>query len=384
MERVLFVDDEPKILEAYRRTLRKDFKVIPAEGGKQALELLANEEPFPVIVSDMNMPEMNGVQFLAEVKKRYPQSIRIMLTGNADQETASQAINVGDVYRFLNKPCPPDKMTVAINEALGYYRLMQAERELLEETVRGSVLALSEILSMAKPAVFGRVNRIKNLASRCCQQMGLENQWEVETAASLSQVGLVALPDDLQEKIIKGESLTDEEQKLYITHPKVASNLIQHIPRMESIADAVNWQTASFSSAGGDGAPCGADIPIASRVIKPVVDYLAHLAKAGEPKLAHELLVQSSDQYDPEVIAALSSVLEEEARGVVRNLNVAQIRAGMTLAQDVSTSSGALLIETGFEISETMVTRLVNFWRNGEIPEQLAVYVPEENDSNAA
>lgn len=383
MEKVLFVDDEPKILEAYRRTLRKEFKVVPAEGGKKALELMENEEPFPVIVSDMNMPEMNGVQFLAEAKKRYPQSIRIMLTGNADQKTASEAINIGDVYRFLNKPCPPDKMTAVINEALQYYRLLQAEQELLEQTVRGSVLALSEILSMAKPAVFGRVNRIKNLVSRCCAQMRLENQWEVETVASLSQVGLVALPDQLQEKIIRGGVLSDEEEKLYLTHPSVAANLIRHIPRMESIADAISWQLASFSQV-KEGVPSGEDIPIAARVLRPIVDYLAQSTKTGSSKAAHEALFAAPDDYDPDVLTALKGVLEEDAKGVVQQLSVGQVCAGMILAQDVVTSSGALLIENGFEISETMVTRLVNFYRNGEIPGQLAVYAPAEEDSDAA
>ncbi len=383
MEKVLFVDDEPKILEAYRRTLRKDFKVVSAEGGSEGLQILEAEGPFPVIVSDMNMPEMNGVQFLSEVKKRYPQSVRIMLTGNADQKTASEAINVGDVYRFLNKPCPPDKMTEAINDALGYYYVQNAEKDMLENTVRGSISALSEILSMAQPKIFGRVNRLKTLASRCATQLGLDNVWEIESIASLSQIGIVSLPDALQQKVINGDVLSDQERELVAAHPQVAASLVGKIAKLESVAEAIRWQQAEFNQSIAPEAPTGTDIPIGARVIKVLNDYLCFYAQVKDMGAARAMLLGNEDAYDADVLAAVETLLEDDAKGVATNINVSQIKAGMVLAQDVLTVSGALLIENGFEVSETMATRLINFWRNGEISEQLAVYVREEDDDDA-
>lgn len=102
--RILFVDDDPNILKGFQRNLRKDFTVSVAEGGQQALELIQSSEPFAVIVSDMQMPGMNGAEFLYAAKKISPDSVRMMLTGNADQQTAINAINKGDIFRFINKP----------------------------------------------------------------------------------------------------------------------------------------------------------------------------------------------------------------------------------------------------------------------------------------
>ncbi|MEZ5481386.1 MAG: response regulator [Porticoccaceae bacterium] len=193
-ERILFVDDEPNILQAYQRTLRKSFNVVPATGGKQALEIAGKEGPFPVVVSDMNMPEMNGAQFLSVMKEKYPDTVRIMLTGNADQGTVVSAVNVGDVYRFLNKPCSPEEMTSAINAALSHHRLLRAEKELLEETVKGSIQAMVEILSIASPRIFGYAPTIKDYMVKCAGQMGIGNLWELEAAALLGQIGAVTLP----------------------------------------------------------------------------------------------------------------------------------------------------------------------------------------------
>lgn len=103
--RILFVDDDPNILKGFQRNLRKHYDISVADSGQTGLELIANSEPFAVIVADMQMPRMNGVEFLAQTRKISPDSVRIMLTGNADQQTAIAAINRGDIYRFVNKPC---------------------------------------------------------------------------------------------------------------------------------------------------------------------------------------------------------------------------------------------------------------------------------------
>ena len=89
LEKILCVDDEPNILQAYQRSLRKDFQIDTADGGEQALALMASAGPYAVIVSDMRMPGMDGVQFLTSARALAPETVRIMLTGNADQKTAA-------------------------------------------------------------------------------------------------------------------------------------------------------------------------------------------------------------------------------------------------------------------------------------------------------
>src|SRR5258708_28798973 len=102
MEKILFVDDEPNVVEAYQRSLRRDFQNAIATSGAQALEMIAAGGPYAVVVSDMRMPEMDGVQFLTKASELAPDTVRIMLTGNADQQTAIEAVNQGHIFRFLN------------------------------------------------------------------------------------------------------------------------------------------------------------------------------------------------------------------------------------------------------------------------------------------
>ncbi|NNL57722.1 MAG: response regulator [Pseudomonadales bacterium] len=373
-ERILFVDDEPKILEAYRRTLRKSFTVVPAESGKQALELMASEGPFPVVVSDMQMPEMNGVELLTKIKELYPNTIRMMLTGNADQQTAVDAINTSDVFCFLNKPCPPDKMTEKIKAALKQFDLQHAEKELLDGTVRGSISALGEILSIARPRVFGRITQIKSLAARCAEQMQLDNVWEVESTALLSQIGLVSLPETVLEKIFAGETLCEAGQAQFERHPEVAAQLISQIPRMDSIADAIRCQFLDYSGRSDFSGEARSKIPVAARIVRAVSDLIAAMSPGVDPKSLLAKMAAKPGAYDPKVLAALEVVLVNYACGNIIEIDIGQLLPGTVLAQDIVTNSGALLIEQGQEVCPSMVARLVNFCQSGEISDRVKVY----------
>jgi len=122
-ETILFVDDEPAVLEGYQRLLRQEFEIETAASGEQALEKLTNKGPFAVVVSDMRMPGMDGAQLLAKIMVKFPQVMRIMLTGNSDLPAAMRAVNEGNVYRFLTKPCEKEDLVRTINTALVQYRL---------------------------------------------------------------------------------------------------------------------------------------------------------------------------------------------------------------------------------------------------------------------
>src|SRR6266700_2888600 len=116
--KVLCVDDESNVLEAYQRNLRKRFTIDTALGGEPALALIASQGPYAVIVTDMQMPGMDGVEFLMRVRQKAPDTVRLMLTGNADQKTAVEAVNKGHVFSFLSKPCPAESLEAALENAL--------------------------------------------------------------------------------------------------------------------------------------------------------------------------------------------------------------------------------------------------------------------------
>ncbi len=146
MNRVLFVDDEVQMLNAIKRALRKQFEIEIAVGGAKALELIEVSDPFRVVVSDMQMPGMNGIEFLRHVKERSPDTVRIMMTGDADQRTAVNAVNQGDIFRFLQKPCDPDELVRAISDAVDQAECREQEKERVIQAVN-EVEAISTELS---------------------------------------------------------------------------------------------------------------------------------------------------------------------------------------------------------------------------------------------
>jgi DNA-binding NtrC family response regulator len=155
---VLCVDDEPKILEGVALHLRRHYRISMATSGTEGLAIVGGSDPPAVVVSDMRMPEMDGATFLGKVKEQAPDIVRLLLTGQADMTSAIAAVNQGQIFRFLTKPCNAQTLLAAIAAAAEQYRLLTAERELLEKTLRGSIKALTEVLSLANPLIFGRAN----------------------------------------------------------------------------------------------------------------------------------------------------------------------------------------------------------------------------------
>ena len=183
-EKILLVDDEPNVLDGYRRTLGREFTLETAVGGQEALALM-EKAPYAVVVSDMRMPGMDGVQLLSRVKTQSPDTIRVMLTGHADMETAINAINEGSIFRFLNKPVTKDMMAKTLTSALVQYRLVTAEKQLLEQTLSGALQVLTEVLSLVNPAAFSRAGRARRYIHHVVTSMKLGNPWQYEVAAML-------------------------------------------------------------------------------------------------------------------------------------------------------------------------------------------------------
>ncbi len=136
-DRILCVDDDPNILAGYQRILHARFALDTARGAQEALKKMQTQGPYAVVVSDLRMPEMDGITLLTKVRELSPDTVRIVLTGYADIQMAMAAVNEGSVFRFLAKPCPPEHLAKALQAALQQYRLQRVERELLELTLRG-------------------------------------------------------------------------------------------------------------------------------------------------------------------------------------------------------------------------------------------------------
>jgi FixJ family two-component response regulator len=134
-DRVLFVDDEKGVLDAYERLLRKEFYVSVASSGQQGLAAIEEHGPFAVVISDMRMPGMNGAEFLSQVKQKAPDTIRMLLTGYTDLSAAIDAVNEGNIFRFLTKPSSKEVLVEAINIGLKQYHLLTTEKELVKKAL---------------------------------------------------------------------------------------------------------------------------------------------------------------------------------------------------------------------------------------------------------
>jgi two-component system sensor histidine kinase/response regulator len=144
MSKILFVDDEIEILNGYKRNLRNFFDINICSNPLEALEMLDNCDKYSVIVSDYRMPQMNGNEFLEKVMEKCPDPIRIMLTGQTDLRIAIDAVNNGNIFRFLEKPCPIESIKKNLYDCVEQFRLRKADEELYEMKSRFISLVTQE------------------------------------------------------------------------------------------------------------------------------------------------------------------------------------------------------------------------------------------------
>ncbi|MDR3553197.1 MAG: response regulator [Syntrophobacteraceae bacterium] len=382
--RILFVDDDVNVLDGFRRQFRKTLAMDTAPGGKEALEVLEQGGPFSVIVSDLRMPGMDGIQFLSRARETAPESVRILLTGYADLETAIDAINQGNIFRFLTKPCKPEDLLKTISDGVRQYDLITAERELLENTLRGSVKVLSEILQLVNPEAFGRASRIRHYMRAVGKRMRVDNLWQIDTAASLSQIGCVILPQEALRKLYLGQELSGEESQLFSMHPFVASDLLANIPRMESVSEIIAFQQKNFDGSGAPADPRkGEDIPLGARILRVVLDFDTLLAKDHDKLGSVEQLKARTGLYDPLAVAALAEVIKTEESFTKASLKASELRDGMVLYGDVVLLNGRLLAPRGYKVNRTLRERLRSFAETHGIKEPIAVLVPKEPPENS-
>jgi response regulator RpfG family c-di-GMP phosphodiesterase len=381
-QRILCVDDDANILLGYQRALRKRFSIEVAMGGEEALQAVAEQGPYAVVVADMRMPGMNGVQLLTEIKRVAPNTVRMMLTGNADQQTALEAVNEGQILRFMTKPCPPEDFARALEAGLEQYRLVCAEQELLTKTLSGSVKILSDVLALACPMAFGRSSRVRNLVRSMAGKLGDGDAWMTEIAAMLSQIGCIALPDGVLEKIHRGEELEVAEFEAFAAHPLLGRDLLKNIPRLEGVAKIVAYQQKQFDGGGSPRDGCrGEEIPLGSRILKAALDFDSLTSQAGTPEMAMAEMLHRPGRYDPRVLETLRSTLNVKQAHVVRELAIDELVDGMILARDVKSQQGTLLCAKGQEVTRAVRLRLRNYAYNLGISGPIKAFVPIDLDS---
>jgi response regulator RpfG family c-di-GMP phosphodiesterase len=391
--RILFVDDEPALLDGIRRLLHRDYALAFAGSADDALAVIARDGPFAVVCADMRMPGRSGVDLLSDVAERHPGTVRLMLSGNADQATAVDAINRGRIFSFLNKPVTRERLVEAIDSALRMHALLESEKVLLERTLAGSVQTLIEILGASLPEQFGRAVRLRALARRFGPTLG-GHAWRLEMAAMLAPIGWSTLAPETLEKIARRQSLGPEEEAQRRRVSEVSARLIANIPRLEPVAEVVRYAAKGFDGTGlpEDGRK-GMALPVDARILRLLGAMLDACADGVDEAAALARLRYRAVEFDPALLAGLAAAIAPggavsdgpAATTIVEDLPLAELtllHAGDVLLTDLLLADGTLALARGTVMTDILFAKLRHM---AELrPFQLPVVVRRESPVAAA
>lgn len=354
--KLLCVDDEPRVVHGLERHLRERYEVLTATSGAEGIDRLAQNKDLAIVISDMRMPEMDGAVFLRHVHSVRPNAVRILLTGHADIQAAIKAINQGQIFRFLTKPCPPDELLGVMSEAERQYELVMTEKHLLQQTLVGCMKALADMMSLANPEVMGRAVRLKRRVCAIAKELQLERRWQVEAAALFSQLGSLCLPAATVRKLAGADPLEELEWRDVESSARAANRLIAQVPRLEPVSRLLDLALGLESPDKADEAQRG---PVELLRLAIDLDSLEFNGASAETALQ---TLRERAIYPDELLDAVARVMSH-SRETLRYTSVplTQLRAGMVLDEDILTRRGVLIAPRGCEVTSSFLEHIRKF-----------------------
>ncbi len=319
--RVLLVDDDAALLESLARLLRPEMEIRTAASGRGALDALAAEGPFDVVVSDLKMPGMDGIELLSRVSRQCPDTVRVLLTGHADLRVAMDAANLGYVYRFLTKPCPPELLLLEVRQSLERARLERDRRELAamrrcKALLQGVVRGFSSLVEARDPYLAGHQQRVTALSLAIGRELGMTPR-DLETlrvAGLLHDVGKVFVPADL---LTRPGILREEELSLIRMHPQVGYELLKHLDQDWPIAVIIRQHHERMDGSGYPQGLTGSFITQGARIlaVADVVDAMCserpYRSSLGQARALEEIEQNRGRLYDERVADACLTLFRE-------------------------------------------------------------------------
>ena len=362
-EKILLVDDELLLLQSLRRELGLTYHIDTAESGAEGLEKISSSGPYAVIVSDFRMPKMDGIKFLTQVMEVAPNTVRMMLTGNADLPTAVDAINKGQIFRFLSKPCSGSLLTQSLDAGLRQYQLVMAEKELLESTLKESISMLIEVLAIVNPKAYGRSLRIQQLVSHIVKQRKMKNGWQYEMAAALSQLGWITFSQQMLEKTEANQTFSASEAVIFANHPFTAGKLLKNIPRLEAVTRMITGQDRSIDDLCLDpDYPEAYQVDLGSHILKVCIDYDQLMLQGLLHDQIMDRLKTRQNCYLPEILQALAGLnsyqpLSEQRR--IEEVTVKELDVGMLVVEPIHNKVGEVLVSRDTYITRSILIKLL-------------------------
>ncbi|QDT06924.1 Hydrogenase transcriptional regulatory protein hupR1 [Rubripirellula lacrimiformis] len=354
--KLLFVDDDPILLGVLSgiasRGLGPDFEINSCEGGETAIEAANSLGPFSVVVVDMQMPKMNGIETIGHLREKMPKAVFVMLTGNKDQETAIQAINAGQLFRFLSKPCKAEELTSTILAAQTQYNKLTSRNELLSKTLAGTLDLMTDLIEMPSGRNIDTtrmLEAIKDLARR----MSVELDWEEEIAARVFLVGIATLSPREAEIFDSQEPTTVEHRELFAKICRTSAGLLRKMPRFDWIVELLHAVPSAerFHRS-------GERIDV-SAVLLRVVFYWNFLTMKG---LCVEAVSATIRKILPEVndllIDAMECLHDNRDALCLTRVSAADLRPGMIPHEDITGQNGSICIAGGRRLTQSTIENM--------------------------
>lgn len=402
--RLLCVDDEPNILSALRRLFRQHgYQISVANSGAEGLQVLA-AQPFDLVISDMRMPEMDGAQFLAQVRDRWPETVRILLTGYADITSTIDAINKGQIYRYVSKPWDDNDILLTVRQALERKALEREkarletltaqqneelkdlnanlEPKVMERTVElrkahekvktsfiTSIKVFANLIELREGSLAGHSRRVADLARKIANQMGLSpgEAQNVFLGGLLHDIGKIGLPDALLAKPVS--HMSGDDLGHYRKHPTKGEQSLMALDELREAAKLLRSHHERFDGQGFPDGLAGLAIPLGARILAVANDYdglqIGVIApRRLSPEDAKKLIAEGrGKRYDPQVIDAFLSVtggVERDETGE-QTLLPADLKPGMVLAKDLVTRDGVLLLSADYLLEPNLIRQIQDY-----------------------
>lgn len=401
---VLCVDDERNILTALRRLLRANgYEVLIAGSGQEGLEVLANQ-PVDLVLSDMRMPEMDGAGFLGRVRSQHPETLRILLTGYSDLSSTVEAINRGQICRFLSKPWDDDALLAVVNEALERKALEREKKRLemrvqeqnqelrqmnvlLEEKVAArtteladanerlkqnfltSIKVFSNLIELRHPVMAGHSRRVAELTAKLARRREMEPRLsnDLFISALLHDLGKVGLPDELIST--PSDRLSGDRLRSWRKHAELGESSLLALDALRESARIIRHHHERWD---GNGFPDGLDgeaIPLGARILAVANDFDSFMNGfvTGDRHQAKEALAYihqgRGSRYDPHIVDTLQAEIAASASAAHADpgLSVESLEPGMVLARDLIGKDGRLLLASDFVLTHQVIHQLSDY-----------------------
>jgi response regulator RpfG family c-di-GMP phosphodiesterase len=302
--RVLCLDDEPLVLESLRDTLRRKFEIVVSTNGFEALRLLASD-PFAVVLTDMRMPMLDGARFLTLAREHAPDTVRVMLTGQSALPDAAAAVNDGQIFKLLIKPCKTDDLTAALEAAVVEHTARVAQRSEYDGLVEAAVQGMMKLAAQIDPDGRARGDRIKRHALELAGQVKIASTSELVAACALMQIGAVGVSSETRARAGSNSRLGPEHATELERLPELAAPLVPALAALKPVAALLAATAPALAARRST-----PDNPGCAQVLRIALDYELQLSQGAPGATAMRALNARANRYDDALLATWGELMQ--------------------------------------------------------------------------